>query len=172
VLNRVAVLLVGMLVVTDLYAASHNLYPNEIKGLRFYARYLAPLRPHQSNSQQVVRVLGLDQKLDLKDWRIDVQYSCYADLLTCSHGPRNDPLDTIVITPKHKVSLRHFKFPLTFSHSYGSVSEINVTCDIYADQFGLQYWVVSGDFPSFKKGDLLKIEYGPRRPIDEPGVQN
>ena len=89
-----------------------------------------------------------------------VLYSCTEDFISCSHGPRNDPLDTIVITPKHRVSLRHLNFPMAFSHSQGGVSEINVTCDIYTDKFGLQYWVVSGHFPSRKKGDLLMIEYG------------
>jgi hypothetical protein len=48
---------------------------------------------------------------------------------------------------------------MAFSHSYGGVSEINITCDVYSDKFGLQYWIVSGDFPSYKKGDLFKIEY-------------
>jgi hypothetical protein len=125
-----------------------------------YARYLAPLLPHQSDAKQVVQVLGSAQGLELKEWKVGVLYSCSEDLITCSHGPRNDPLDTIVIVPKHRVSLRHLKFPLAFSHSYGGVSEINVTCDIYSDKFGLQYWVVSGDFPSYKKGDLLWIKYG------------
>lgn len=85
------------------------------------------------------------------------------DFLTCSHGPRNDPLSIIEIRPKHRVSLRHLNFPAAFSHSYGSVSEINVTCDINTDDFGLEYWVLSRDFPSYRKGDLLMIRYGPSR---------
>jgi hypothetical protein len=160
-LTKWLVLLAGLFLAIDLSAATANLYPNEIKGFGFYTRYLAPLRPHQSDAKQVVQVLGSDQRLELKNWKVGVLYSCSEDAITCSHGPRNDPLDAIVITPKHRVSLRHLKFPLAFSHSYGSVSEINVTCDVYTDKFGLQYWVVSSGFPSYKKGDLLRIEYGP-----------
>ncbi len=155
------VLFVGMLLAVDLNAATTNLYPNEIKGFEFYAQYLAPLRPHQSDAKQVIQILGSDQGFELKDWKVFFLFSCSEDVINCSHGPRNDPLDTIVITPKHRVSMRHLKFPLAFSHSYGGVSEINVTCDIYTDKFGLQYWIVSHDFQSYKKGDLLRIEYGP-----------
>ena len=155
------VLLTVIILAADLNAAAADLYPNEINGFKFYERYLSPLRPHQSDVKQVVKVLGSSQVLELKNWRVGVRYSCTEDFATCSHGPRNDPLDTIVITPKQRVSLRHFRFPTEFAHSHGSVSEINVTCDVYTDKFGLQYWVVSGDFPSHKRGDLLMIEYGP-----------
>lgn len=150
-----------MLLAVDLNAATTNPYPNEIKGYSFYAQYLAPLRPHQSDAKQVVQVLGSDQGLELKNWTVSALYSYSEDFITCSHGPRNDPLDAIVIRPKHRVSLRRLKFPPAFSHSYGGVSEINVICDVYTDRFGLEYWVVSGDFPPYKKGDLLQIKYGP-----------
>ena len=153
----------GILIVSGIYAATPEPYPNEIKGLKFYARYLAPLRPGQSNTKQIIQVLGSDQGRDLKDWKIGVYFSCTEDFITCSHGPRNDPLGIIEITPKHRVSLRHFNFPAAFSHSYGGVSEINVTCDIYTDDSGLEYWVLSGNFPSYRKGDLLMIRYGPSR---------
>jgi len=155
------VLLAGMFLAVGLNAATTNPYPNEIKGFSFYTLYLAPLRPSQSDAKQVAQVLGPSQFLDLENWRVVALYSCKEDSTTCSHGPRDDLLDTIVVTPKHRVSLRSLKFPPAFSHSQGGVSEINVTCDIYTDKFGLQYWVVSGDFPSHKKGDLLRIEYGP-----------
>jgi hypothetical protein len=154
------ILIAGMLLASDLNVATDNPYPNEIKGFKFYARYLAPLRPLQSDEKQVVQVLGSDHGLDLKNWRVGVLYSCSEDFISCSHGPRNGPLDTIVITPKRRVSLQHLRFPETFSHSYGGVSEINVTCDVYTDKFGLQYWVVSGDFPPRKIGDFLWIKYG------------
>jgi len=163
VLKCVTVLLVGMLPATNLPAATPDPYPNEIKELRFYARYLAPLHPLESDTKQVVQVLGSNQGLDLKDWRIGVFYSCTEGFPACTHSPRNDSLDTIEIRPKHRVSLRRIKFPATFSHTYGSVSEINVTCDIYADDFGLEYWVVSSNVQSHRKGDLLMIRYGPSR---------
>lgn len=155
------VLLAGILLAADLNAATPNPYPNEISGLKFYLRFLAPLRTGVSDKKQVVQVLGSDQGLDLKKWKIGALYSCAEDALTCSEGPRNDPLSIIEITPKHRVSLRRFKFPMKFSHSKGVVSEINVVCDVYTDEFGLEYWVLSGNFPSYRKGDLLMIRYGP-----------
>jgi hypothetical protein len=33
------------------------------------------------------------------------------------------------------------RFPAAFMHSIGGVSEINVSCDVYSDSFGLQYWI-------------------------------
>jgi hypothetical protein len=99
----------------------------------------------------------------LKDWRIVPLYSCAEDVVTCSHGARNDRLAFIEVTPLHRVSLRRFKFPSAFSRSSGGVSEINVTCDVYTDDFGLQYWIVSRDFPTYRKGDLLGIRYGAPR---------
>ncbi len=156
-LNRL-VLLAGMILAADLNAAATNPYPNEIEGFKFYERYLAPLLPHQSDAKQVIQVLGSDQGLELKDWKVGAYYSCPEESGSCPHGPLG-PLYSIEVTPKRRVSLRHFKFPMAFSHSYGGVSEINITCDVYSDKFGLQYWIVSGDFPSYKKGDLFKIEY-------------
>jgi hypothetical protein len=50
--------------------------------------------------------------------------------------------------------------------SYGGVSEINVACDIHTDDFGLQNWVLSGDYPSYRKGDLPMIRYGPSRAVE------
>lgn len=162
-LNCATVILVGMLNAAGSAAAAPNPYPNEIAGLKFYARYLAPLRPGESDKKRVIEILGSDQGLDLTNWKALVLYSCADDVLACSHGPRNDPVGDIEFRPKHRVSLRHFKFPAVFSRSYGSLSEINVTCDIYSDAFGLEYWVASGDFPSYKEGDLLMIRYGPSR---------
>ena len=171
-MKHFVVLPTALVLAASLCSAPLNPYPNEINGLNFYARYLAPLLPYKSDHKQVVQVLGSDERLELKDWRIGVLYSCAEDFLTCSHGPRSDPLDTIVVTPRHRVSLRRFTFPAAFSHGYGSVSEINVTCDVYTDEFGLEYWVISRDFPLHKKGDLLEIHYGPRRAADKSGVQN
>jgi len=67
VLKRL-VLLIGMILAADLNMAAADLYPNEIKGLKFYKRYLAPLRPHHSDVKQVVQVLGPSQVLELKNW--------------------------------------------------------------------------------------------------------
>ncbi len=160
---RVSVILLCIVAEANLVAGTPNPYPNEIRGLKLYLRFLSPLIPLQSDAKQVLQVLGTNQTLDLKNWRITVLYSCRDDFKTCSHGPRNDPVDTIEVVPKHRVSLLRTKIPQAFSHSYGGVSEINVTCDVYSDEFGLEYWVVSGNFPSHKKADLLMIRYGGSR---------
>jgi hypothetical protein len=161
--KQITALIAGSLFLPTLLAQEVSPYPNELKGLKFYARYLAPLRPLQSDTKQIEQVLGSDQGLDLKDWRIRAYFSCSEDFLTCSHGPRNDPLGMIEITPKHRFSMRHVAFPSTFSVSYGSVSEINVACQIYSDAFGLEYWVVSKKRATYKRGDLLMISYGSRQ---------
>jgi hypothetical protein len=169
--KQFAILIIGTPLACSLYATAPNPYPNEINGLKFYEQYLNPLTPHKSDNAQVVQVFGSGHGLELKDWRIRGLYSCAEDFLTCTHGPRNDLLDFIEVTPRHRVSLERFKFPTVFSRSVGAVSEINVTCDIYADEFGLEYWIVSHDFPSHRKGDLLWIHYGLRRTTDQGRVQ-
>jgi len=58
---RRPVAFLALLFVTILAGAkstSHRLYPNELKGLKFYAKYLAPLRPGVSWEEAVRRVLG------------------------------------------------------------------------------------------------------------------
>ena len=55
------------------------------------------------------------------------------------------------------------RFPAVFRHSVGGVSEINVSCDIYTDKFGLEYWLFSDDSAVAKKGDLMQIVYGPSK---------
>ena len=42
-------------------------------------------------------------------------------------------------------SLLKAKFSSVFTHSVGSVSEMNVSCDTYSDKFGIPYWIVSED---------------------------
>lgn len=70
VLKRIVVLLAGVLISIDVLAEASNPYPNELKGLKFYARYLSPLRPLRSDTKEVVQVLGSDQGLELKDWKV------------------------------------------------------------------------------------------------------
>ncbi|MGA2847324.1 MAG: hypothetical protein ABSF68_18085 [Candidatus Acidiferrales bacterium] len=177
-MKHFAIPIIAAILACTLYVTSPNPYPNEINGMKIYGQYLKPLIPRKSDTAQVVQVLGSDERLELKDWKILALYYCAEDILTCSQGSRNDLLDTLEVTPKHRISLHRFKFPTVFSRSIGSVSEINVICDIYADEFGLEYWVVSEDFPvsedspSHRKGDLLMIRYGPRRATVQGRVQN
>jgi hypothetical protein len=159
-LHRISVLLASLFIATALSATAATRYPNEIKGVKLYSRYLAPLVPGQSLHEQVAKVLNSDTDEQLQDWRITPLYACHEDFTTCSHGPRNDPLDFLEITPKHRVSLLYQKFPAAFQHSLGNMSEVNVVCDVYKDEFGLEYWVVANDNRSFTKGDLLRIVHG------------
>jgi len=53
--------LCALLFVTSFAGAGNTLpshYPNELKGFRFYAKYLAPLEPGVSDKKAVNRVLG------------------------------------------------------------------------------------------------------------------
>ena len=162
--KNIVAMLMPLLFAFNLFAADSSPYPNELKDMRFYKRYLAPLLPIQSDENQVKKVLGSNQSGDLKDWKITALYSCKESATVCSHGPRNDLLTTIEIMPKHRISMSHVTFSPAFRVSYGSVSEINVTCTIYSDRFGLEYWVISQDAGSYKKDDLLWIQYGPPHP--------
>lgn len=153
--------LFGVLLAWNLAAACPEPYPNEIDGLRFYAPYLAPLRPGHSDTKEVVRVLGSDQGLDLNDWRIHVYFSCKGDVSTCTHEPYNRPLDSIKITPKRRIRFNSFRLPEGFSYSSGTVSEINIACNVYSDDSGLEYWVVARGHAGYRKGDVFMIRYGP-----------
>jgi hypothetical protein len=96
--------------------------------------------------------------LQLKDWRIDAFFSCGdKDFRTaCSPTSGNLPLYHIEITPEQPVSMRQVKFPRTFSIGHDGIPAIHVTCNVYEDKFGLQYWAASSDSSSsYKRGDLL-----------------
>jgi hypothetical protein len=147
-----------------LLAASPNPYPNELNGFMFYAKYMAPLLPYISDHETVVRIMGSGEGLQLSDWRIVPLYACPDPTTTCSDPKR---LASIDVSPKRRVSMLGAKFSPAFIHSYGGVSEINVTCDVYKDDFGLEYWIYSADFASGKKGDLLRIVYGPNKQIEQ-----
>lgn len=74
--KRILCMLLGIFIAADLCAANPAPYPNELTGLKFYERFLAPLRLGQSDTKQVVQVLGSNQGVDLKDWKIGAYYSC------------------------------------------------------------------------------------------------
>lgn len=145
-------------------ASSPNPYPNELNGFTLYAKYMAPLLPYVSDHETVVRVMGSGEGPQLSEWRIVPLYSCPDPTTTCSDPKR---LASIEVSPKFRVSMLGVKFPSAFRHSFGSVSEINVTCDVYEDDFGLEYWVYSEDAARVKKGDLMSIKYGPSKQIKQ-----
>ena len=157
---KLSAILVGAALFASSTFAPRNPYPNEIRGLKLYERYLQPLTPRKSDAAQVHKVLGSDGTLQLKDWRVVALYSYDEGDLICSHAGCADRLASVEVTPTHRVSLRGFKFPTTFSRSWGSISEINVACNVYSDDFGLEYWVVSKSDRTYLMGDLLMIRYG------------
>ena len=136
----------------------HNPYPNELRGFKFYRQYLAPLQPKVSEQSAVVQVLGSDQGNSVGGWRI-------WPLWVGDDGPEKGVLAEIEIIPINRVSMLAVNFPAAFSHSTGMVSEINITCDVYVDDTGLEYWVSADDSSDRHKGDLLFIKYGPSKSV-------
>lgn len=155
---------------------SQNPYPNELKRFKFYARYLNPLGPYISDRDSVIRVLGDSAGFELSRWRIQPLFVGEGN--TINGHPwvwaRNATgrLAEVAIRPRQRVSMLNVKFPSSFAHTYGSVSEINVSCDVYRDDFGLEYWIYAEDSSAGKKGDLMEIRYGPnestRREVEGP----
>jgi hypothetical protein len=137
-------------------ASSQRTYPNELSGLRFYAKHLSPLRPYVSDKAAVVQVLGSDQGKTIDGWRL-------WPLFVGDAGPAKGHLAAVTVIPEKRVSMRDVRFPVAFAHGWGSVSETNVTCDVYADNDGLEYWLYAEDSAVAKKGDLMHIVYGPSK---------
>lgn len=135
------------------HATSRNIYPHELPGFKLYLKYLSPLRPRISDEAEVIRVLASEQGKTVGGWRIWPLYVGDA-------GSAKGRLAEIQVIPQQPVSMRAVNFPPTFTYSAGTVSEINVNCDVYADNDGLQYWVYAEDSAVGKKGDLMHIVYG------------
>jgi hypothetical protein len=146
-----------------------ELYPNELANLKFYDQYLSPLRPYISERAAVLQTLGSDQGKEFPGWRVLVSFVGDYKSNTLNGRPWvqdiSGRLARLDLVPKKRVSMRRVKFPPTFMHSYGEVSEINVTCDVYSDDSGLEYWIYSENSKVGKKGDLMRIVYGPNERI-------
>jgi hypothetical protein len=139
-------------VVASAGSTSDNRYPNELKGFRFYAKYLTPLRPGTSSNEAVRRVLGDTAAIERDGWRIVPTYSA-----------EHERLAEIVVIPEGVIPFAAVRFPASFAHCHESVSEINISFDVYNDTSGLEYWLHEEDSNWGKKGDLYRIVYGPRR---------
>jgi hypothetical protein len=127
----------------------HSRYPNELQGFRFYAKYLAPLRPGMSDRDAVRRVLGTEP-VKRDGWTI----TPFSTLGT---------LYQITIRPDGVIPMSTVKFSPSFDHCHISVSEINISFDVYSDRFGLEYWLHEEDSEWGKKGDLYLVAYGASR---------
>jgi hypothetical protein len=158
----------GLLFVTILAGAkstSHKLYPNELKGLKFYAKYLAPLRPGVSREEAVRRVLGDTAAAERNGWTIITTYAMKSGPV---YNPTLGSLAEIIVRPDTVIPMGAVKFPPSFAHCHTSESEINISFDVYGDRFGLEYWLHEEDSRWGKKGDLYRIVYGPSRPPYPP----
>jgi hypothetical protein len=141
-------------------AADRNPYPNELSGYKFYSQYMAPLLPKVSDHALVAKVLGSDKGLQVGNWRLCPYFE----------GNISGTLALIEVTPKHRVRMRRAKFSTQFEHRLGAASEINLIFDIYADSFGLEYWIHKDDSAIAKRGDLWQIRYGPSQRVKAEGL--
>jgi len=150
-------------------APSRNPYPNELSGFKFYVKHFVQLRPYVSDRKQVAQIFGSDQGIELNRWKITPLFVGEGSKVN-DHPWAKDisgRLASITMKPKQRVSMLGVNFPAVFTHSSGSVSEVNVACDVYSDRFGLQYWLYAKDSPVGKKGDLMEIVYGPSSRIEQ-----
>jgi hypothetical protein len=140
--------------------SSDNSYPNELKGFEIYAKYLATLRPGISSENAVRNVFGDTEAVQRNGWTINTSYAAKSGPV--SH-PALGPLAEIIIRPDGVVPMGAIEFPPSFAHCHSSVSEINISFDVYSDSFGLEYWLHEKDSKWGRKGDLYQIVYGPRK---------
>ncbi|HEY7403838.1 MAG TPA: hypothetical protein VIB39_09965 [Candidatus Angelobacter sp.] len=142
-----------------------TLYPNELEKFKFYDQYLSPLCPYISEKSDVIRAIGSDQGKEFTGWRVFVSFvgdhksnTVNGHLWAQNITGRLASLDLV---SRKRVSMRHVTFPAVFAHSYGSISESNLSFDVYSDGSGLEYWIHAQNSRWGKKGDLMRIIYGP-----------
>jgi hypothetical protein len=108
---RRPVAFLALLFVTILAGAKptfHRLYPNELKGLKFYAKYLAPLRPGVSREEAVRRVLGDTAAVERNGWIIITTYAMKSGPL---YSPTLGSLAEIIVRPDTVIPMGAVKFP-------------------------------------------------------------
>jgi hypothetical protein len=137
-----------------------NRYPNELKGFRFYAKYLSPLQPGFSSADGVRHVLGDTAAVQRDGWTI---ISIDTTKGGPAYNPTLGPLAEIIVRHDGIIPMGAIKFSSSFDHCRTSVSELNISFDVYSDKSGLEYWLHEEDSQWGKKGDLFRIVYGPRR---------
>jgi len=133
-----------------------------LQGFRFYAQYLAPLQPGVSGENSVHSVLGDTTAVERNGWRIIPTYTTKSGPV---YNPTLGPLYQIIMRPDGIIPMGAVKFSSAFTHCHSSLSEINISFDVYRDRFGLEHWLHEDDSEWGKKGDLYWIVYGKgRRP--------
>jgi hypothetical protein len=139
---------------------SQNRYPNELEGFRFYAEHLAPLEPGLSGEKAVRRVLGDTSGVRRNGWTINTTYAAKGG---SAYNRTLGLLAEIILRPDAIVPMAAVKFPPRFAQCHSSLSEFNISFDVYSDTSGLEYWLHEEDSIWGKKGDLFQIVYGPKR---------
>ena len=161
-LSKASLALCASLLATAMAGAgdrSHTRYPNELEGFRFYAKYLSPLEPGVSGTEAVRRVLGDTAAVRRHGWTMGTTYTTRGGPI---YNPTLGPLAEIIVRPDAVIPMGAVNFSSSFDHCHASVSEINISFDVYGDRFGLEYWLHEEDSQWGKKGDLYRIVYGPR----------
>jgi hypothetical protein len=144
-----------------------NRYPNELEGFRFYAEYLAPLEPGLSGEKAARRVLGNTAAVRRSGWTINTTYAAKSGPV---YNPTLGPLAEITLRPDAIIPMAAVKIPRRFAHCHSSLSEFNISFDVYSDTSGLEYWLHEEDSKWGKKGDLFQIVYGPKRKPFSPNT--
>jgi hypothetical protein len=157
-----------VLVVASLAGAgdkSHSRYPNELQGFEFYPKYLTPLQPGRSSTKSVRRVLGDTAAVKRGAWTINTTYTTRGGSV---NKPELGPLHEIIMRSDAATPMAAVKFSASFAHCHASVSEFNISFDVYSDPSGLEYWLHEEDSKWGKKADLFQIVYGVRRQPHPP----
>jgi hypothetical protein len=131
-----------------------------LEGYRFYAVYLAPLEPGLSGEKAVRRVLGDTAAVRRGSWTINTSYAVKSGPVS---NPTSGPLAEITLMPDAVIPMAAVRFPPRFAHCHSSLSELNISFDVYSDTSGLEYWLHEEDSKWGKKGDLFQIVYGPKK---------
>ena len=114
----------------------HSRYPNELRGFRFYGKYLAPLEPGISSEEAARQVLGDTAAVRRNDWTIHTSYTTKGGLV---YNSTLGKLAEIALKPDGIIPMVAVKFSPLFAHCHASVSEINISFDVYRDTSGLEY---------------------------------
>jgi hypothetical protein len=138
-----------------------------LQGFRFYVHYLSPLQPGLSSEDSVRRVLGDTAAVKRNGWTIIPTYTMKSGPV---YNPTLGPVYQIIVRPDGVIPMGAVNFSSAFTHCHSSVSEINISFDVYGDRFGLEYWLHEEDSEWGKKGDLYRIVYAERRPPNPPNT--
>jgi hypothetical protein len=138
-----------------------------LQGFKFYSKFFAPLQPGLSARDAVRRVFGDTAAVKRTGWRIFPSYTTRSGPV---YNPTLGPLYQISLKPDGVLPMAAVRFPSQFDHCHSSLSEINISFDVYSDTSGLEYWLHEEDSQWGRKGDLFQVVYGPKRKPLKPNT--